>query len=105
MEREKQCLRNKVTAGGRWEERNSACETKLLLAGDGKRETVPAKQKFTNCVLVGDSVQRNVGAEHADMMVECFLGISPYLDKRGEYGELLIMPADGRWDLTRRLKG
>jgi hypothetical protein len=23
----------------------------------------------------------------------------------GEYGELLIIPADGRWDLTRRLKG
>jgi hypothetical protein len=24
---------------------------------------------------------------------------------RGEYGELLIMPADDRWDLTWRLKG
>jgi len=24
---------------------------------------------------------------------------------RGEYGELLIMPADGRWHLTRHLKG
>ena len=24
--------------------------------------------------------------------------------KRGEYGELLIMPANGRWDLIRPLK-
>ena len=24
--------------------------------------------------------------------------------KRGEYGEILIMPANGRWDLIRRLK-
>jgi len=28
-------------------------------------------------------------------------GIKPF----AEYGELLIMPADGRWDLIRRLKG
>jgi len=27
------------------------------------------------------------------------------LFERGEYGELLIMPANGRWYLTRRLKG
>jgi hypothetical protein len=27
----------------------------------------------------------------------------PLSCQRGEYGELLIMPADGRWDLTRRL--
>jgi hypothetical protein len=26
-------------------------------------------------MVVGDSVLRNVGAEHADMMVECFPGI------------------------------
>jgi hypothetical protein len=25
--------------------------------------------------------------------------------QRGEYGELLIMPVNGRWDLTRLLKG
>jgi len=25
--------------------------------------------------------------------------------KRGEYGELIIMPANGRWDLTGSLKG
>ena len=28
-----------------------------------------------------------------------------HLIVRTEYGELLIMPVDGRWDLTRRLKG
>jgi hypothetical protein len=50
--------------------RNRKLETKLLMAGSGKRETMPTK-----CVVVGDSVLRNVGAEHADMMVECFPGI------------------------------
>ena len=39
------------------------------------RDTLPTKQKFTKCMLVGDSVVRNVGAEHADMKVECSPGI------------------------------
>jgi hypothetical protein len=50
--------------------RNRELETKLLMAGSGKRETVPTK-----CVVIGDSLLLNVGAEHADMMVECFPGI------------------------------
>jgi len=29
----------------------------------------------TNCMVVGDSIVRNVGAEHEDMKVECFPGI------------------------------
>jgi len=29
----------------------------------------------------------------------------PLSCQRGEYGELLIMPANGRWDLIRRLRG
>jgi len=32
-------------------------------------------------------------------------GLYPLPRQRGEYGELLIMTADSRWDLTRRLKG
>jgi len=32
-------------------------------------------------------------------------GINPYPAKRGENGEILIMPANGRWDLIQRLKG
>ena len=33
------------------------------------------KKMFTKYLVVGDSVVRNVRAEHADMKVECFLGI------------------------------
>ena len=54
---------------------NRELEAKLLLAGTGNRDTMPTKQKFTKCVVVGDSTSRYVGAEHADMMVECFPGI------------------------------
>jgi hypothetical protein len=41
----------------------------------GKRDIVPAKQKSAKCTVVGDSMLRSVGAEHTDMMVECFPGI------------------------------
>jgi hypothetical protein len=47
----------------------------LILAGAGKRDTPLAKQKTAKCVVVGDSIIRNVGAEHADMREECFPGI------------------------------
>jgi hypothetical protein len=36
---------------------------------------MPAKQNVTTCMVVGDSMLRNVGAEHEDMIVECFPGI------------------------------
>jgi len=36
---------------------------------------MPTKQNVTKCMVVGDSILRNVGAEHADMKVECFPGI------------------------------
>jgi hypothetical protein len=52
--------------------RNRKSEAKLLMAGSGKTETMPTK-----CVVVGDSMLCNVGAEHEDMMVECFPGIKP----------------------------
>ena len=55
--------------------RNREREEKLLLAGAGKRDTVHAKQKVAKCMVVGDSILRNGGAEHADMIVECFPGI------------------------------
>jgi hypothetical protein len=44
--------------------RNRELEQKLLLMEPGKRDTVPAKQKSAKCVVVGDSMLRNVGAEH-----------------------------------------
>jgi len=34
-----------------------------------------------------------------------YLTHSPFTRQCGKYGELLIMPSDGRWDLTGRLKG
>jgi hypothetical protein len=55
--------------------RNREVEEKLLLVGAGKRDTVPAKQKSAKFMVVGDSVVRGVGAEHTEMIVECFLGI------------------------------
>jgi len=47
-----------VTTGGKWEEGYSAC-----------------KAKVANCMVVSDSLLRIVGAEHADILVECFPGI------------------------------
>jgi hypothetical protein len=40
---------------------NRELEAKLLLEGNGKRNTVPTKQKSTKCMVVGDSILRNVG--------------------------------------------
>jgi hypothetical protein len=47
--------------------RNRELEEKLLLVEAGKRKTVPAKQKVAKCMVVGDSLLHNVGAEHEDM--------------------------------------
>jgi len=55
--------------------RNRELVAKLLMAGTGERDTMPTKQNVTKCIVVGDSIVRNVGAEHADMKVECFPGI------------------------------
>ena len=54
--------------------RNRELEAKILMAGTGISDTMPTEQKFTKCVVVGDSILRNFGAEKADMM-ECFPGI------------------------------
>ena len=57
--------------------RNRELESKLLMAGTGVTDTMPTKQNVTKCMVVGDSIVRNVGAEHSDMKVECFPWIKP----------------------------
>jgi hypothetical protein len=52
--------------------RNRELEAELQMAGSGIGDTMPTKHEVTKCVVVGDSILRNVGAEHADMMLECF---------------------------------
>ena len=55
--------------------RKRELEAELQMAGAGIGDTMPKKQEVTKCVVVGDSLLRNVGAEHADMKMECFPGI------------------------------
>jgi len=55
--------------------RNRELESELLMAGIGVTDTMPTKQNVTKCMVVGDSIVRNVRAEHSDMKVECFPGI------------------------------
>jgi hypothetical protein len=55
--------------------RNRKLEAKLQMAGSGERDTMPTKQKVEKCVVVGDSIVRNVGAYHADMKVKCLPAI------------------------------
>ena len=50
-------------------------EAKVLMAGTGKRDTILANPDVTQCMVVGDSILRNAGVEHAEMNVECFPGI------------------------------
>jgi hypothetical protein len=55
--------------------------------GAGERDKVPAKQKVAKCVVFGNSMLRNVGAEHTDMMVEYFPGIkTEQLEERRDLG-------------------
>jgi len=55
--------------------RNRELEAKLHMVGTGERDIVTTKQNVTKCLVVGDSIVRNVGAELGDMKVECFPGI------------------------------
>jgi hypothetical protein len=55
--------------------RNRELEAKLQMAEIWKRDTMPTKQNVTKCMVVGDSIFRNVGAEHPDKMAECFPAI------------------------------
>jgi len=54
--------------------RNRELEAKLQMAGSGKKGSMPTNQK-AKCMVVGDSLVRNVGTDHADMKAECFPGI------------------------------
>ncbi|PNF19592.1 hypothetical protein B7P43_G17139 [Cryptotermes secundus] len=54
--------------------RNRELEEQVQRAGAGKSDAV-VTQKDTKCLVMGDSILRNVGAEHPDLMVECFPGI------------------------------
>jgi hypothetical protein len=66
---------------------------------------VHSKQKSDKCMVVGDSMLRNVGAEHADMVVECFPGIRtdqlhPVTDKRDLGSPQTVIIHVGINDLT-----
>ena len=59
--------------------KNKALEEELRLATAGRdvggRDTVPGDRKGGECLVLGDSIIRNVGTECTDMKVVCFLGI------------------------------
>jgi len=59
--------------------KNKGLEEQLRLATAGKevgrRDTVPGDRKGGECLVVSDSILRNVGSEFSDMKVECFPGI------------------------------
>jgi hypothetical protein len=55
--------------------RNRELEAKVLMAGTGKRNAMPAKPRFTKCMVFGDSLLRNTVAKYAVMNVDCFPGI------------------------------
>ena len=59
--------------------RNKALEEQLRIRENGKdvgkRDMETVKPGGENCLVMGDSIVRNVGAEKANMRVECFPGI------------------------------
>ena len=60
-------------------QRNKALEEQLLLAENGKNvgngDKVTVKPVSEKCLVLGDSIVRNVGTEKPNMRVECFPGI------------------------------
>ena len=57
-------------------------EDKLKMTGPvekgsipAEKKSIPAENKEAKCLVVGDSLVRNVGLGHSDMKVECFPGI------------------------------
>ena len=54
---------------------NKELEEELIQARVGKKDPVPAKYKAAKCMVAGDSMVRNVGADLAEIGVECFPGI------------------------------
>ena len=55
--------------------RNKELEEKIKQERVGKMEPVPAKDSSAKCIVVGDSMIRNVGADQEEISVECFPGI------------------------------
>jgi hypothetical protein len=59
--------------------RNKALEEQILLTKSGqnvgKGDTMMEKPVSEKCLVLGDSIVRNVGAEKSNMRVECFPGI------------------------------
>ena len=59
--------------------RNKALEEQILQTEKGKDvgkgDTVTVKSVDEMCLVLGDSIVRNVGAEKPNMRVECFPGI------------------------------
>jgi hypothetical protein len=59
--------------------KNEALEEQLILMKDGqdvgKRDTVQVKPGGAKCLVLGDSIVRNVGEDKTIMRVECFPGI------------------------------
>jgi hypothetical protein len=47
----------------------------------GRRDTVSGDRKDEECLVLGDSVIRNVGTACSDMKLECFPGITVQLDR------------------------
>lgn len=56
-------------------ERNKELEDLLKQERVERREPAPVKGISAKCLLVGDSIIRNVGAEQEEIRVECFPGI------------------------------
>jgi len=58
--------------------RNKALEEQILQTEKGKdvgkRDTVMVKPVVEKCLVLGDSIVRNAGAEKPNMRVECFPG-------------------------------
>jgi hypothetical protein len=60
--------------------RTKVLEEQLLLTENGKdavkRDTVMVNPGSEKCLVLGDSIVRNVEAEKSNMKVECFPGIT-----------------------------
>jgi len=72
-------LRDAQIQFGELKRRNEAIGELLQLTENGKvvgkRDTVTVKRECEKCLVLGDSLVRNVGAEKSDMKFECFPGI------------------------------
>jgi hypothetical protein len=88
-------------------DRRRILEETLLLEVAGNRDTVPAKRKVGKCLEVGQSMLRNVRREHADIIVEFFLGFETeqlhrVVEKRGLVGPEIVIIHVGKTGLKMR---